>query len=857
MRWRRKRREQDLDREVRSHLDLEAEDQQESGLSPREARYAARRVFGNTTFVKEVTREMWGWTSLERLAQDARYGARMLRKYWGFTLAALLTLALGIGANTAVFSIVNAVLIEPLPYPHADRLMFLSARNPAGAAISLSYPDFLDWKVQTRVFESLAAYQAFGFTLAASGETERLPGRTVSAEFFSTLGVVPSLGRDFRAEDARPGSDPVVILTDQVWRRRFQGDPHIINRSINLESRSFTVVGVLPPAFQFYLSGDVFAPIGLGLRTGTRGQRKGIYAIGRLRPGATTRQAGAEADIIARRLAQQYPDTNRGMGGFVEPLAENFAGKTKPVLLMLSGAVMFLLLISCANVANLLLARSASRQKEFAVRIALGAGRLRLLRQMLTENVLLAVSGGACGVLVANWSLRGLNTLLPESIYRLKPATVNGWVLGFALLASVVTGLLFGFAPAWQATRLDGARGSRSAGRRSLLNILVTSEVALSLVLLIGAGLMIRTLASLQRVSPGFRATNVLYSQIVLPPAQYNSDRQVNFFAQLVDRTRSLPGVQSASAVMCLPLSGGCWSNPVEIDGRPAAPGQDQSEVTFNAVAPDYFSTMGIPLLQGRDFERRDSADALAVAIISQAFAQRYFSGRNPIGNRVRERSGKTRASWATVVGVAGDVRRHGLDTPAAAEVYLPFTQNPVNFMTLVVHSAGNTAPLGPMIRKQMHALDSAVPLQDIGAMEQLQVKGVATRRLPELLLSLFAALALVLAVTGIYGVIAYAVSQRTSEIGIRMALGAERMEVVRLVVGQGMMPVCTGLVAGLGAACGLTRTLAGVLYGVKPIDPLTFACVPLLLLAIALLASIVPAMRAARVDPLVALRCE
>src|SRR5581483_5281006 len=491
MRYRRQRdREQDLERELRSDLELEAEEQQANGLSPDQAQIAARLAFGNMTAVKEEVREMWGWSSLERLLQDARYATRVLRKHWVFTMAALLTLALGIGANTAMFSVVYTVLIEPLPYPQANRLMFLAARNPAGAAISFSYPDVLDWQQQTRAFEKLAAYQAFGFTVTGSRETQRFPGRTVSAAFFSTLRITPALGRDFLPQDDRPGSQPVAIITDRVWHRFFNADPDIVNRNVTLNGRSFAVIGVLPPNFQLYQTSEIFAPIGLGLRSSARGERKGIYAVGRLRPDATLEQARIEADMIAQRLAAQYPDTNGGIGATVEPLSENFVGKTKPVLIVLFGAVTFVLLIACANVGNLLLARSASRQKEIALRIALGASRLRLLRQMLAENLLLALAGGALGLVIARGSLNAVDTLLPTDITRMKLPAVNGWVLAFTLVASVVAGLLFGLIPAWHAigkasfgkvhTRLkDGSRGSGGGGqRRSLLNVLVASEVA-------------------------------------------------------------------------------------------------------------------------------------------------------------------------------------------------------------------------------------------------------------------------------------------------------------------------------------------------------------------------------------------
>jgi putative ABC transport system permease protein len=868
--WQWKRREIDLDEEIAHDLALGTEERIQSGMSREEAERSSRQDFGNPAMVKEDIREMWGWASIERLLQDARYGMRVLRKHWAFAVAALFTLALGIGANTAMFSVVYAVLIEPLPYPKSDHLMFLSARDATGAAISLSYPDFIDWQQQTRAFDGLAAYQAFGFTVTAR-ETQRFPGRTVSADFFSTLGVPPALGRDFRPEDDRPGSQPVVIITDQVWRRLFNADHDVINRTITLNSASFTVVGILPPNFRLHQPAEIFAPIGLGLRPSTRGQRKGIYAIGRLRRDATLKQAQLEAEVIAQRLARQYPDSNGGIGAAVEPLSKTFVGKTKPILIVLFGAVTFVLLIACANVGNLLLARFASRQKEIAVRVALGASGFRLLRQMLTENLLLALMGGALGLVIANWSMHAVNTLLPNEITRLKVPSVNGWVLAFTLLASVITGLLLGLVPARQAIGRasfgnlyaglkNSGRGSGAAAQRRLLSVLVASEVALSFALLIGAGLMIRTLFSLSGVDPGFHAQNVLHTQIVLPSSQYAPDRQVEFFSGTIDRMRSIPGVAAVSAVMCLPLTGSCWSNPVEVEGQPALVSQQQSEVNFNAVAAEYFPTVGIPLLQGRDFDRHDRKDSLPVAIVNQAFVRRYLGGVEPIGRRVRERRARDETPWVTIMGVVGDVRRDRLDSPAAAEVYFPFTQNPINFMSLVVRAAENPAgpaALSSAIRTAIHSLDRAVPLQTIGTMEQLQMAGLSTRQLPAALLGLFAALALTLALLGIYGVISYSVSQRTNEIGIRLALGAERADVLYLVVRQGLKPVWAGLIAGACIAAALSRTLSGVLYGVQPTDPLTFGAVSLALLIVALLACALPARRAIGVDPLVALRYE
>lgn len=658
--------EAELQRELGLHLDQLTGEYIASGMSESEARLSARRAFGSVDLTKEQCRDMRRVNLIEDMTNDLAFAFRLLRRSPGFMLAAVLTLALGIGANSAMFSVVHSLLIEPLPYPQADRLVTFSAKSAAGQNMALSYPDFLDFREQARAFESLATYQDYGFTVTGTGEAQRLPGRTVSAEFFSTLGVVPSLGRDFRDEDDRPGSPPVVVLSHQAWQRLFHLDPDIIGRDVTLNGRSFTVVGILPHTFQFYLPGDVFAPIGLGLRPSLRGQRRGIYAIGRLRSGATFLQAQSEVDTIARRLAQQYPE-NAGVGARLVSLAESFVGKTKPVVLTLLGAVSFVLLIACANVANLLLARAASRQREIAIRIALGAGKSRLLRQMLTESVLLALAGGGSGLLLGLSSLRVINSLLPENISRLKHVDVNGWVLGFTLLLSVATGAIFGLAPAWEAIR--GSLGSMH--------------------------------------------------------------------------------------------------------------------------------------------------DALK----------------------------------------AGG--RGGLDAPLTAEVYLPLAQNPVNFMTLVVHASGNPSNLSAAVRGELNAADRNLPLAELGTMEELHERGVATRQFPAILLGLFAAIALTLAAVGIYGVIAYSVSQRTSEIGIRMALGAKRADVVWLVIDQGMTPVWIGLLIGLCVSLALTRTLSSLLYGVTATDPVTFGAVALVLFGTGVLACALPARRASRIDPIVALRTD
>jgi predicted permease len=803
---------------------------------------------------------------VDELRQDLWYAARTLQKSPGFAAVAIVSLALGVGANAGIFSVVKTVLIERLPYPRGERLAVLSAKDHVGGSMSLSYPDVLDWKNQTQVFESVAAYQDYGMTLTGRDhDAERFSGRTVSANFFSTLGVVPSLGRDFALEDDRPGAAPVAIVSHGVWARSFRADPQLIGRSVTFNGRSFTVVGVLPATFQFYVSGEIFAPLGLGLRPSARGERRGIYAIGRLRPEKTFTQAQVEADTIARRLGQYYPNTNAGVGAAVVPLTTIVIGNTGRVVLILFAAVTLVLLIACVNVANLLLARAVARHNEMALRRSLGAQPSRLIRQLLTESLLLAVLGGALGLVLTGWTIRAVNALLPEEIRRLKNVGFDGWVLAFTLLLCLVSSLVFGLAPAWQMVRgrmagdvstrlIQGRRGATTGvAHRSLRNVLVTSEVAVSVVLLVAAGLMIRTVVALEHVDSGFREANVLHAQIVLPPAQYGETHQVTFFSALLERTRALPGVTDAALVMCAPLSGGCWANPVEIEGRtPAGPGEP--EVNFNAITPGYFGTLGIPLRQGRDFDPHDTRDSLAVAIVNQSYARRYFAGQDPIGKRIREHVQERVSPWTTIVGVVGDVRRRALDAPAAPEVFRPLAQNPINFMTLMVRLTDDQPGVSAAIRTEVQALDRGIPLLALGTMEQVRTQGMSMRRLPAVLLQSFAAIALLLAVVGIYGVIAYCVSQRTGEIAIRLALGARPSNVLWLVVRQGMVPVCAGILLGVASALGVARTLTGVLYGVSATDPLTFALVSALLLTVALVACVIPARHAASVAPMSAL---
>jgi putative ABC transport system permease protein len=802
----------------------------------------------------------------DETTRDVQYAARALRKSRGFWAVAVLSLAIGVGANAAIFSVVKAVVLEPLPYDHADQLAVLSATDRVGGSMALSYPDLLDWKNRTQVFANLAGYQDLGFTLTSQDRSaERFPGRTVSADFFRTLGIVPSMGRDFVSADDRAGATPVAIISHRVWQGSFDADPRIVGQSVMLNARSFTVIGVLPATFEFYASGEIFAPLGLGLRASARGQRRGIYALGRLRPGMTVSQAQIEAHTIASGLAREYPSTNGDVGALVVPLATKVAGNTGRIVLTLFAAVTFVLLIACANVANLLMARGAARHTEIAVRRALGASNVRLVRQLLTESLFLAVLGGALGAGLAGWTIRGMNVLLPDDIRRLKHVEFDGWVLGFTVLLCVISSLLFGLAPAWQivwrrppgdvSDRLnEGARGATSdMPRRSLRHLLVMSEVSSSVVLLTAAGLMIRTLIALDGVDPGFRGANVLHAQIVLPPAQYRDDQQVAFFSRLLNRTIALPGVNAAALVMCAPLSGPCWASPLDIEGQlPLSAGGP--EINFNAITTGYFRTLLVPLLQGRDFDQADRRDVPAVAIVNRSFVRRYFLDQDPIGKRIREQSERGSQPWTTIVGVVGDVRRRALDAPTAPEVFRPLAQSPINFMTLMVRVADDGFAVPAAIRQELRALDPGVPLAGFSTMEDARAQGLTTRRLPAVLLESFAGLALLLAVVGIYGVMAYSVSQRTGEIGVRLALGAQPSNVLWLIVRQGMIPVCAGIGLGLVGALGVGRTLTSLLYGVGETDVLTFALVALLLLGVSLSACIIPALRAAAIDPATAI---
>ena len=802
------------------------------------------------------------------LWQDLRYGLRMLLKNPGFTAVAVIALALGIGANSAIFSVVNTVLLRPLPYKNPERLVMVWEDNSKqGFPRDTPSPaNFMDWRDQNHVFESAAALVEISFNLTGAGDPERIDGQRVSASLFSLLGVEPQLGRAFRAEEDQPGGNHVVIISHGLWQRRFGSDPGIVGKPINLNGESFTVVGVMPRTFQFPTRRDqLWVPIAFNAKeAGERGNHY-LEVIARMKPGVRLQQAQAEMTTIATRLQQQYPETNTSIGAVVTPLHEHVVGDIKPALLVLLGAVAFVLLIACANVANLLLARAAVRQKEIALRLALGAGRARLIRQFLTESVLLAALGGGVGLLLAVVGLNVLKRFIPPNISQAHAIAIDAKVLIFTVLVSLVTGLIFGLAPATQAANFnlndtlkesgrDSAAGSRGNRIRGLL---VISEVAVSFILLIGAGLLINSFLHLRNVDPGFRAERALTMKIVLPETRYADKEQRGiFYRELIRRVETLPGVISAAVATNLPLTETGNSVGVSIEGR-ADPAPDRVPIVITRIiSPRYFETMGIPLLKGRAFAEEDKAESPAVVVLSETTARKFWPGEDALGKHIKIGPTNSPNRWLTVVGVVKDVRQFELVVEPKPQMYLPFTQ--ANFFeprALVVKTNLEPLSLAATVRKTVWEIDKDQPVSDIASMETIVSESVARQRFSMMLLGIFAGLALVLAAVGIYGVMSYSVAQRTREIGIRMALGAQRTDVLKLTIGQGLRLVVTGVAIGLAAAFVLTRVMATLLFGVSATDPMTFVTISFVLVSVAVLASYIPALRATRVDPMFALR--
>jgi putative ABC transport system permease protein len=862
--------ERELEEELRFHLEKEVEQNLARGMNAEEARLAALRSFGGVERVKEESRDVRGVRFLEELWQDLLYGARVLSKRPGFTLIAVLTLALGIGANTAIFSVVNAVLLRPLPYENSHELVQIWGTHPQLDTAPLSPANFLDWVEQNRVFERIAAYTGQNFNLSGVDEPERIRATRVSAGLFELLRAQPALGRTFLAEEDQYGGHRVVILSHALWHRRFGGDPGVLGQTLTLNDQSYVVVGVMGPEFSFpRATTEMWTPIAFS--QGERGTRDTNYisVIARLQPRVTLEQARSEMEALARRQQEQYPKSNTGVGVKVISYKEQIVGDTRPILLLLLGAVGFVLLIACANVANLLLARATARRKEMAIRSALGASRRRIIRQLLTESVLLALAGGGLGLLLAFWGLGQLVALQPASIPRLTELSIDRGVLLFASAVTLLTGIAFGLAPALHASRLDpndalkeGGKGTGgSGGRQRLRSLLAVSEIALSLMLLIGAGLMVKSFWRLMHVDPGFDPGNALTMVVSLPASRYaQAERQVAFFQQAVERVSNLPGVVAAGVTTDIPLFGGS-STGFDVEGRPPyAPGQ-RPMVEYRSVSPGYFRAMGIPIVRGRTFTDQDRNDAPAVVVINEVLARHYFPDEDPIGKRL---GFSKPTDWREIVGVARDTRNYGLDEEVKPEAYMPYTQSSPDYlagsvsgMILVARTASDPQNMVAAVKREVQELDRNLPIYNIKTMGQYLAESVERRRFIMLLLAVFAGVGLLLAVVGLYGVMSYAVSQRTHEIGIRVALGAQSSDVLKLIVGQGMLLTLVGIVIGLAAAYGLTRMMSSLLFGVGASDPWTFAGVAALLVGIALLACYLPARRATKVDPLVALRYE
>ena len=805
---------------------------------------------------------------MNTLLQDLRYGVRMLVSRPGFTIVAVITLALGIGANTAIFSVVNGVLLRPLPYRDVDHILTLwetdkqRGEKEEGAAPG----NFLDWREQNQSFEQLAAAEPYSHRMTGSGEPESFKSWLVSEGFFEILGVRPLHGRTFLPEEYQAGNDKVIVLGESLWRQRFGGDPNLIGQTLLLNGQPHKVVGIMPSRFQIPTGRVMWAPE--VFRDDARQERGSAYfkVIGRLKPGVTREQAQAEIAAIQSRLNEQYPQESKGRGAVVVPLAEQLTAQARPGLLLLLGAAGFVLLIACANVANLLLARGAERQKEFALRAALGAVRVRLARQLITESVFLSLLGGAAGVLMAWWGVDLLMAFSPGNLPQSAEIGFDARVLLFAVVVSAVTALVFGLAPAIQFSKPDlqqmlkegGRTAADGSSRHRLRNVLVVSEIALALTLLIGAGLLVRSFVRLLQVDPGFAASRAVSLEVHVWGSSRTPQQRATFFEQTIDRISALPGVQAAGAVSALPFH----DNSIDItrtftvEGRAQPPAGQAPSAFVTCATSDYFTAMGIPLKSGRAFTRFDRDSTQPVVLISETMARRFFGGEDPVGKKIKL-GFMGEPVVREIVGVVGDARHTGLDSDPRTEIFLPHLQEPYGSMTYVVRTTNDPATLLPSVKKEIWAVNKDLPFASISTIDELVSKSLGERRFNLLLLGSFAVIALVLASVGIYGLISFSTSRRTHEIGVRMAMGAQTGDIMRLVLREGMTLAATGVALGLAASFALTRLLSSLLFGVSQTDPLTYAGVSLLLFIVALLACYIPARRVTKVDPMIALRYE
>ena len=860
---RRKQREEDLARELRLDLELEAEEQRERGLSGADARHAARRAFGNPGLIQEEVRTMWRWAAVERFLRDVKYAARSLWRDRSFTAVALLTLSLGIGATAAIFTVVDGVLLRPLPYPHAGRLFSVQEQGP-GFGNPTSYPEVEDWRAQNRVFSDMASYHGGAFTVTGANGATHVDGLVSSANLFHALGVSPALGSGFGPDDDRKGSR-VAVISDRLWREQFHSDPQIAGRSVKIDGERFTVAGVMPAGFRFppdYYDGDLWttSAVDQGPPRVQRGYSF-LSVVARLKPGLNGEQAQAEMNVIARRLAARYPDTNKHRTSIVTvPELERYVGESRRALIILFGVAAGVLLIACVNLANLSLARNLARSREIAIRAALGAGRKLLVAQLLTESVLVSLAGGCLGVALAQWSTGALLTAIPDAVPRARDIAVDWRVLLFAVALSVTTGILFGMIPAWQismpgvddALKQNRQSVTEGGARRRLRDLLVAAECALAVMLLAGAGLLIASYLRLMRVDAGFDPHNLLaFSFNMHQP--YTPEEQLRFFDEFQSRLKALPQVKSAVAAWPVPFSF-APSSGVEIEGKAYAPGEIPSE-RVHVVSPDYFHALGMQIRKGRDFTQHDTMTSAPVIAIDEAFARKYFPNENPIGKRIRPSLAMTDpAPWREIVAVVSNTRVE----PAEAfhpQYYIPHAQLPGPLPAIIVKTAGDPAALEETIRRVAASIDKEAPVFGFENMNRVMADATARQRLNTLLFGVFGGLGLLLAAVGIYGVASYSVNRSRQELGIRMALGAHARDVLKLTLLRTLRWVAGGLAVGFGLTLWLTQLLESLLYGVQPNDPLTLAAACGLLIMVALLAGYLPARRATRIDPVIALR--
>jgi predicted permease len=877
---RRNRLDQDLDEELRSHLEMRAADNLAAGMPPEQARYEAQKRFGNTTLLKQDAREVDIVRWLDEAARDFRHALRMLQRSPGFTTVAVLTLALGIGANTAIFSVIDAVLLRPLPYHEPDQLVMVWENNSQhpNPHNTVSPPNFLDWQNRNTVFSSMAYMFDGRDNLTGNGDPQEVVVQDVSANFFSLLGVSLLLGPGFTPENGQAGHDNVVILGYGIWKERFAGDPAIVGKSIVLNGHPQTVVGVAPQNFQWFIKDgsltsakpQMWSPFVFPQSWSNHNDMgRFITVVARLKPGANRSQAQTQMTAIASQLEHEYPDADGHWGVNVVSLRDQISGELRPALLVLFGAVAFVLLIACANVSSLLLARAASREREMAIRTAIGASRWRIARQLLMESLLLALIGGGIGVALAVWGTNALLAASPRNLLDMHSVSMDLPVLSFALAATLLAGLLFGFLPSYisahsriSETLKEGGRGTSSANRRAFArNAFVVAQLGLALVLLTGSGLLIRSFVRLIGVDPGFDTGHLLTFKVSLPRAKYGKDPLcLAFFQQLLARLSVVPGVRSATMESFPPLAGLGAATAVHLLGQPSLALSDLPVTNVQVVGSNYFNTMNIPLRAGRLFNAQELAQERHVTIINQAFADKYLHGLNPLGQKAAiymKSLSENELQPSEIIGVVGDVHQLGLDTTPEPTVYWPHPELVMSGMTILVRTANDPLSIASAARTALQQLDPELPLAGVATMDQLLADSLSRSRFTMLLLGIFSAVALVLAAVGIYGLIAYSVTQRTQELGIRIALGAQRRDVLRLVLAQGARLTLLGVAIGVFAALVLSRLLATLLFNVSATDPLTFAGVAALLAVVALLACFIPARRATRVDPIVALRYE